>query len=69
MDRLQEYRRNAEEAERLARKGATAHERDSYERIAQGWRDLLAAEQSTRQRRPPEPPAIDQGDDRASSNA
>ena len=50
MDRLPEYRRNAEEAERLAKKALSAHERDSYERIAKGWRELVTAEEITRKR-------------------
>lgn len=50
MDRLAEYRRNAEDAERLARKAPSTLERDSFERIAKGWRDLIKAEEITRKR-------------------
>lgn len=48
MDRLAEFRRNAEDAERLARMALSTHERDSYERIAKGWRDLTRAKETAR---------------------
>lgn len=50
MDRLAEFRRNAEDAERLASMALSTHERESYERIAKGWRELLKAEEITRKR-------------------
>lgn len=40
--RADDYRRNAEEAERRADRAISAYERSSYLRIAQGWRDLQA---------------------------
>ena len=36
----EEYRRRAEEAERLAAKAIDAVEREAFERIARAWRDL-----------------------------
>jgi hypothetical protein len=43
MDRAEDYRKRAEEAEESARRAAGELERDAYSRIAQGWRDLEAS--------------------------
>jgi hypothetical protein len=36
------YRAEAEKAEQKAKRAATDHERETYLRIADGWRKLLA---------------------------
>ncbi len=41
MNRDDEYRRQAEEAEKQARSAISELERDEWLRIAQGWRSLL----------------------------
>lgn len=38
-----EYLRNAKEAERNAARAKTDHQREAYEKVARGWRDLIAA--------------------------
>lgn len=43
MERAEEYRKRAEEAERLASRAESEVERTAYRRIAQGWRDLEGA--------------------------
>jgi hypothetical protein len=45
-----EYRRRAEEAERLAEQAATPHEREAYARIARGWRALETSSHRREQR-------------------
>jgi hypothetical protein len=40
MNRAEQYRINAEEAERAARQARSDDERRAYEKIAAGWRDL-----------------------------
>jgi hypothetical protein len=40
MERADQYRANAEHAERMAKLAHTEDERRAYARIAQGWRDL-----------------------------
>ena len=49
MDRADEYRRQAEAAEEQARKAVGPSEREAFERVAQGWWDLVRqAERSAR---------------------
>lgn len=43
MESLEEYRRRAEEAEALARRATTEAERQAYEKIAEGWRELVTS--------------------------
>ena len=40
-DRFEEYRRNAQEAERWAFRAPFAEEREAYLRIAKGWLNLI----------------------------
>ena len=51
MDRAEEFGARAVEAERLARNAPTERERDAYQRVALGWRDLEAAARSEENRR------------------
>ena len=41
--RADEYKKQAEAAERAAREAESALDRDGYNRIAQGWRELEAS--------------------------
>jgi hypothetical protein len=41
MGREDEFRLNAEQAEKSAITARTEHERQAYLKIAEGWRDLL----------------------------
>ena len=50
MSRENEFRRNAEEAERRAREAHTEDERAGYEKVAQGWRELISAQERRRNR-------------------
>jgi hypothetical protein len=50
MGRAEEYRLNAEEAERRARMALSPIEREAYEKIAQGWRELVAEAERTEKR-------------------
>ena len=50
MGREDEYRRNAEEAERSAANAKTDQEREAYQQIARGWRDLIAVAERRRNR-------------------
>jgi hypothetical protein len=50
MDRVDEYRRKAEEAERRAAAAGSDDEREGYEKIAKGWRDLIKAEERRQKR-------------------
>lgn len=50
MTRADDYRRNAEKAEELARAAATDDERRAYMKIAQGWRELEAAAKAVQKR-------------------
>ena len=43
MSRADEYARQAEEAERAAETALSPLDRDSYNRVAQGWRELETA--------------------------
>jgi hypothetical protein len=47
---MKEYRRKAEESERRAKEARTEDERAGYEKIAKGWRDLIAAEERREKR-------------------
>lgn len=40
MDRIEEFRSRAEQAEREVERASTAAERVAYEKIAKSWRDL-----------------------------
>lgn len=51
MGREEEYRRNAEDAERLAREARFEAERRGYQKIAEGWRELVAEAERVRKRR------------------
>ncbi|HVI31016.1 hypothetical protein [Phenylobacterium sp.] len=43
MDRVAEYRENAEQAERAALRAQDPHVRDELEKIAKAWRELEAS--------------------------
>lgn len=42
MSRAEEYRRNAEETDRRARRATSPLDREAYEKIAREWRALAA---------------------------
>lgn len=50
MDRADEFKAKAEEAERLASKASNEVERTAYWRISQGWRELEAAARAAKKR-------------------
>ena len=50
MERAEEYRRKAEEAEILARRALSDVERAAYRKISEGWRQLEAAAQVSKRR-------------------
>lgn len=50
MSREYEFRQNAEAADRGAARAKTDYERAAYERVAAGWRDLIAAAERRRDR-------------------
>jgi hypothetical protein len=41
MPQTADFQRNAEEAERRAKRAASEVEREAYLKIAKGWRDLM----------------------------
>ena len=51
MGKEDEYRRNAEQAERLMELARTEAERVGYRKVAEGWRQLLVTQERRLQRR------------------